>query len=198
MHYYPVPHIDISIGKIYRLWKDIYFAEHLARPRKNTISVNRKHLAVFNDEAWVSSFGLTPVSAFFGFTPPNSIMPPHRDPSSNPDIIKQGFDYHPWALNIPLTCDVGSKIVWHRVKTGSQTQLEGASNSPYNNVRVPMADLSDLIEVASICLDRPMLISTFDWHSVVNTTSEPRLIFSLRFEPIMSLADAAKLFDRAL
>lgn len=195
MYYYPVSHINISIGKIHKLWKDTYFAEHLARPRKNTISVDRQHLTVFNDEDWISSLGLKPVSAFFGFTPPNSTMSPHRDPSSNPEIIKQGYDYHPWALNIPLTCDIGSKIIWHRVKTGSQTRLDGAGHSPYNNVRVPMADIVDLMEVASVCLDRPMLISTFEWHSVVNNTNEPRLVFSLRFNPIMSLEEAAKLFE---
>ena len=196
MYYYPVAHINISISKIYRLWQDTYFAEHQLRPRKNTISVAKQDLSVFNDEPWLASLGLTPVSGFFGVTPANSVMSPHRDPSSNPAVIAKGFDYHPWALNFPLTCDVGSEICWHRVKPGSQTRLDGAGHSPYNNVKVPMANIEDLEQVASVCLDRPLIINTFEWHSVSNRTNETRLIFTMRFEPIVSIQDAVALFTK--
>lgn len=195
MYNFPVAHINIDLNKIYSLWKDKYHAEHLKRPQKNTVSVERNDLSVFNDEPWVAGRGLKPVSAFFGITPAASTMTPHKDPSSDPEIIKRGFTCHPWALNVPLTCDVGSKMTWYRVKPGHVTRLEGEGHSPYNNVRVPMATFDDLVEVASVCLDRPMLVNTSEWHAVVNDNNTTRLIFSMRFDPVMTLPEAARLFS---
>ena len=198
MLYFPVPHINIPMGKIYSLWQNTYLSEHQARPRKNTVSVRKEDLKVFVDEPWIVGRALRPVSAFFGVTPARLIMNPHRDPSSDPAVVERGYDYHPWAINIPLTCDVGSRMCWHRVRPGSVSKLEGAGHSPYNNVRVPMADMEDLQEIGSVCLDRPMLVNTFEWHSVANDTDETRLIFSLRFEPIVSVPEAAALFSAKL
>jgi hypothetical protein len=195
MYNFPLAHLNIGLEKIYSLWKDKYIFEHQKRPRKNTVSVERNDLSIFNDEPWIIGRGLKPVSAFFGVTPPNSTMTPHKDPSSDPEIIKQGFTCHPWAVNIPLTCDVGSRMVWYRVKPGHITKLEGEGHSPYNNVRVPMSTFEDLDEVASICLDRPMLVNTAEWHAVINNNDTTRLIFSLRFDPVMTLPEAAKLFS---
>jgi hypothetical protein len=121
-------------------------------------------------------------------------MAPHRDPVRNARLVELGVDYHPWAINIPLTCDEGSRMLWHKVKSGSQTKIGGPQHSPYKNVQIPMADTEDLIEVASVCLDRPMLVNTFEWHSVHNDTNYTRLVFSLRFKPISMLAAATKLF----
>jgi hypothetical protein len=198
MYHFSVAHLKMPLDKIQTLWLDHYYAEHLKKPKKNTVSVQRPHLAIFNDVPWIVGLKLQPISAFFGVTPPNSIMPPHRDPSSNPAVIEKGFDYHPWAMNIPLTCDMGSLMRWHRVKSGQKTRLDGAGHSPYNNVRVPMADEEDLVEMASVCLDRPMLVNTFEWHSVSNNTDQTRLIFSLRFDPIMTLPQAARVFTSML
>jgi hypothetical protein len=193
MYHHSVAHLDISLDKIFQLWQS-YRSEHLAKPLKNTVSVKIEDLEIFNDEPWISSTILHPATAFFGITPPNSKMPPHRDPSNHPEVIKLGYDYHPWALNIPLTTDLGSRMVWHRAKTGSQTKLNSASHSPYNNVRVPMADLEDLYEVASVTLDRPMLVNTFEWHSVTNETDQTRLIFSMRFDKPTSMREASLIF----
>ena len=195
MYNFPVAHLDIDLNKIYSLWKDKYQAEHLKKPQKNTVSVERSDLVVFNNESWIVGRGLKPVSAFFGVTGPNSCMNPHKDPSSDPEVIKSGFVSHPWALNIPLTCDVGSYMSWYRVKPGKITRLDGEKHSPYGNVRVPMANIEDLDTVATVCLDRPMLVSTSEWHAVVNNNDTTRLIFSLRFTPIMSLPEAAKIFS---
>ncbi len=195
MYNFPIAHLDIPLDKIHRLWKDKYLSKHLERPKKNTVSVERNDLAIFNDEPWIAGRGLRPVAAFFGVTGSNSSMTPHKDPSSDPEIINKGFPCHPWAVNIPLTCDVGSRMTWYRVKPGHVTRLEGEGHSPYNNVRVPMSTFDDLDEVASICLDRPMLVNTAEWHAVVNNTDTTRLIFSLRFDPVMTLPEAARLFS---
>ena len=195
MYHFFVTHLRMPMLKIHRLWHERYLAEHLARPKKNTVSVKREDLAVFDEVPWIKDNNLKPISAFFGVTPPRSIMPPHRDPSSDPRVVEKGFIYHPWALNIPLTCDIGSRMLWHRVRPGAITRLEGEGHSPYNNVRVPLADPKDLVEMASVCLDRPALVNTFEWHSVANDTDETRLIFSMRFDPLMTLPQAASLFS---
>jgi hypothetical protein len=197
MYYFPITHLKMPLEEIYNLWQTTYLDEHKSRPSKNTVSVRRHDLAVFEDIEWVQRKGLKPISAFFSVTPPRSHIPPHKDPSSNPEVIKSGYVMHPCALNIPLVQDLGTKICWHKVKTGHVTKLEGAENSPYNNVRVPMAEMDDLIEVASVCLDRPMLINTSEWHSVENNTDSVRLAFSLRFDPVAGLPEIIRVFAGA-
>lgn len=197
MYNFSLAHLNISLDTIYHLWKDKYLNKHLENPNKLTISVDRNDLAVFNNEEWIAGRGLKPSSAFFSLTKPHSKMQPHKDPYSNEDVIRSGFMYCAWAVNIPLTCDIGSRMTWYRVKPGHITQLSGEALSPYNNLRIPMTTHDNLIEVASACLDRPMLVSTSNWHSVINDTDFPRLIFSIRFLPIISISLAAKFFYNA-
>ena len=63
MYNFPVAHLDIDLHKIYSLWKDKYQAEHLKKPQKNTVSVERSDLSVFNNEPWLAGRGLKPASA---------------------------------------------------------------------------------------------------------------------------------------
>lgn len=197
MYYFPITHLPMPMEEIYNLWQTTYLSEHQARPSKNTVSVRRNDLAVFEEIEWVQRKGLKPVSAFFSVTPPRSTIAVHKDPSSNPEVIAQGYVCHPCALNIPLAQDLGTKICWHKVKTGHMTTMSGAEHSPYNNVKVPMAKMEDLIEVASVCLDRPMLINTSEWHSVENNTDRTRLAFSLRFDPVVGLPEIIRIFAGA-
>lgn len=92
-----------------------------------------------------------------------------------------GWKHHPtWALNVPiLNCDQ-SEMLWY---TGEYTKEE--RTNPGGNAYYHLSYSKPLTLVESAIIDKPTLVYVDMPHDVVNHSSLPRILLSLRYSPVL-------------
>jgi hypothetical protein len=114
--------------------------------------------------------------ARFFYTPGNTKLDAHIDGHTNFRFGKPTNLY--WALNFPIIVPENNHIHQWYEYTG---EYKREWNEKYTSGITP-ADLSLLVPKESLILDKPYFVNVGQLHSVTNSSSNPRLILSLRFE----------------
>ena len=83
-----------------------------------------------------------------------------------------------WALNIPIKNCENSKMIWY----SGEYELHPAQN-PKGLAYLRIDWKTEPVEVASCVVDRPTLVRITIPHNVINYSSSPRCVLSLRFSP---------------
>lgn len=122
-----------------------------------------QHFLKFNATVLRSRFFMTPAG---------------RELETHIDGTKQRDDY--WALNIPIVCDTHNH--WQEW-FDYDGEIENFSDKIYTSYIVPKNN-DQLILVDKLVLNTPHFVKIGKFHRIVNQSTKPRLILSIRFSTV--------------
>jgi hypothetical protein len=119
-----------------------------------------QHFLKFNSTVLRSRFFMTPGG---------------RELKTHIDGTRQRDDY--WALNIPIVCDTHNH--WQEW-FDYDGEIENLSDSIYTSYMMPKHE-KQLVLVDRLTLTTPHFVKIGKFHKIVNQSTQPRLILSIRF-----------------